>query len=122
MVVLVDRVLEAGRVAGEYARRASGVASDAAERPLHDLPAVVLPARARTRLKIDLLPRALSYIEDVEIPRQPVEGEPPGVAQPLGPDLIERQARTRKRVGRRDPVKRGGVDVLVDVDAQNLAQ
>src|SRR5207249_5123596 len=86
--VLVERRLEDRRVAGRNARGTSRAPARAAERSLHDLPAVVLAPRARPRLEIDLLAGALADVGDVEVARRPVEGEAPGVAQPLRPDLV----------------------------------
>src|SRR3989442_13137102 len=111
MVILENRqrqraVVTAARRAGE----ASG--------PLHEAPAVVLATRAGGRLEVHLLTGALADVGDEEIPPQPVEAEPPRVAETVRPDLGPRARRAPEGVGRRDRVGSGAVHV----DAADLAE
>src|SRR3989449_6785696 len=109
MVILENRqrqraVVTAARRAGE----ASG--------PLHEAPAVVLATRAGGRLEVHLLTGALADVGDEEIPPQPVEAEPPGVAETVRPDLGPRARRAPEGVRCRDRIGSGAVHV----DAEDL--
>src|SRR2546427_9841729 len=111
MVILENRqrqraVVTAARRAGE----ASG--------PLHEAPAVVLATRAGGRLEVHLLTGALADVGDEEIPPQPVEAEPPGVAETVRPDLGPRARRAPEGVRCRDRIGSGAVHV----DAEDLAE
>src|SRR3989441_4951042 len=111
MVILENRqrqraVVTAARRAGE----ASG--------PLHEAPAVVLATRAGGRLEVPLLTGALADVGDEEIPPQPVEAEPPGVAETVRPDPGPRARRAPEGVRCRDRVGSGAVHV----DAEDLAE
>src|SRR5690606_32960113 len=87
----------------------------------HQPPSIVPPAGVARRLVVDFLPVALPDVGNVKITGEPVEAESPRIAQPLGPDLIERVARPRMRVVRRDAV--GLAFVLpAHVDAEHLPQ
>src|SRR5262245_54019616 len=83
------------------AGRASRRSAVAAARSLHELPPVVLAAVARARLEVDLLPLVLADVADPQIAGRTVEGEAPGIAQSLRPDLVERAAGLRERIVRR---------------------
>ena len=121
VVVLEDGQRVRGIAAHGDREVAPGVAAVAAQGPFHELPSVVLAAPARQGLKVDLLAGALSDVADVEVAREPVEREPPGVAQAEGPGL-GRARRPDVRVVGGDAVVRRAVHVLVDVDAQQLAE
>ena len=88
-----------------------------AHRSLVDRPAAVVPRRN----EIDLLPRSPADVAEPEVARAPVEGEPPGIPEPVGPDLATRSGCRHERVVARDPVAltRGRVG---DVDAQNAPE
>ena len=98
------------RAGGAAARRVR------AEGSLVEVPAVILPADARRRLVVNLLDLPLADVTDVEIAGRLVEREAPGVAQPVGPDLVEARDGGIRVVGR------DGVRRRVDVDPQQLAQ
>src|SRR3989442_5449610 len=111
MVILENRqrqraVVTAARRAGE----ATG--------PLTGAPAVVLATRAGGRLEVDSLTVVLADVGDEEIPRQPVEAEPPGVAETVRPDLGPRARRAPEGVRCRDRIGSGAVHV----DAEDLAE
>src|SRR6266480_1675567 len=83
---------------------------------LHDPPAVVQAALARW-LDVDLLPRALSNVADVQKASRAIEREAPWVPQPDRPDLLRATAR-REWIACRDPIR----VAAVHVDPQQLAQ
>jgi hypothetical protein len=97
---------------------------------LQQVPPVVPAARRSRRLEVDLFPCPLADVADVQVACRAVEAEPPGVAQPEGPDLVAGAARevcpagtgsaAHEGVGGGNAVERRGR--LVDVDAQDLAQ
>ena len=87
--------------------------------PLHDPPAVVLPAGAAGRLEVDLLVRVLPHVGDVEVGGEPVEGETPRIANAKRPDLRPPGGIAGERIGGRDGVR---VGTGLHVDAQDLAQ
>ncbi len=110
---------------GRRLRRAGGepgLPGSSTERPLHDLPTVVLSSAARTGLKVDLLANALSDVSDVKVSGLAVEGEPPRVAQALGPDFPARRRGCRERIRRRDSVERRTSGVRVDIQAKDLPE
>ena len=53
----------------------------------HEFPPIVLPALAARRLQVHFLPMVLADVGDVEIAGLAVEGERPGIANAVGPDL-----------------------------------
>ena len=58
-----------------------------AEIALEDAPSVVGAGAVAAAGEVDLLFGVLTDVADDEIARAPVEGEPPRIAQPVGPDL-----------------------------------
>src|SRR5437899_10981354 len=98
--VLVLENRQRQRAVVTAARRAVAVG------PLHEAPAVVLASRARGRLEVHLLPHVLADVGDEKIPPQPVEAEPPRVAETKRPDLGPRAWRAPEGAGRRDRVGR----------------
>src|SRR6266508_98222 len=84
---------------------------------LEPRPSVVLATLARRGSKVDLLPRVLAHVADVEVAGQRVETDSPGVAKPVGPDLSER-TRAYVGIGRRHRIGPGAEDR----DAQDLAE
>ena len=80
-----------------------GVSFVYARLALEHAPAVVLETRAPARREVELLPRVLADVADVEVARRAVEREPPRVAQPVAHDH-------RRRVR------------FFDVEAQQLAE
>src|SRR5690606_18215377 len=93
-----------------------------AQRAFERRPAVVLAAAAGGGLIVDLLARVLADIADEQAAGQAVEREAPRVAQPARPHLVRRVARAGERVRRRDAVVWRRSDVLVDIEAQQLAE
>src|SRR3990170_5501056 len=85
-----------------------------AVRALHGPPAVV----STLLYQVDLLPLVLTHVGEKEPAARPVEGEAPGIAQTVGPDLATRSCPADEGVVRRDAVGR----IAVDVDAQQLAE
>src|SRR6266550_5039380 len=83
---------------------------------LHDPPAVVQAALARW-LDVDLLPRALSNVADVQKASRAIEREAPWVPQPDRPDLLRATAR-REWIACRDPIR----VAAVHVDSQQFAE
>src|SRR5262249_14590627 len=81
VVVLRDREHQTPHV--------TGVGIEAVQ-ALHDAPAVVLAAAARSRLAIDLLVQVLADVADIQVARRAVEAPTPGVAQAQRPDLATR--------------------------------
>src|SRR5262245_10778912 len=119
-----DRRAERAAVVDDRQRQTARVAAGArwvALRALHPVPAVVLAARARGRLKVDLLARTLPDVADVQVAGLAVEAEPPGIAQPVGPDLGAAAGHADEGVGRRHGVGAGWSDRL-DVEPQDLTE
>ena len=88
----------------------------------HYPPAIILTPRAVGWLKIDLFTRRLTNISDVKIVGQTIKGYPPGIAQPIRPDLFSdvRIAAGEKWIGGWDPIRGTGVDVQAqDLPEQN---
>src|SRR5207249_1875700 len=84
VAVLQDRRRDAGRVAA--GGRLEAVVA------LGHVPPVVLAAPAGGEADVDLLPLALPDVGDHEVAGGAVEGEAPGIAQAVGPDLAARAA------------------------------
>src|SRR5439155_11762038 len=61
-------------------------------RRLEDRPAVVLATLARRRAEVDLLPRVLADVADVQVARGTVKTESPRIAYSICPDLSARSA------------------------------
>jgi len=85
---------------------------------LHDIPAVVFTPGARPGRIVDLLPVLLADVGDVKITGLPVEGEPPRIAQAVGPDLGPGVPAAHEGVVRRDRVRLSPVHV----DPEHLSQ
>src|SRR2546430_1184387 len=85
--------------------------------PLHDPPAVIQASLPRRR-DVHFFPKVLTNVRDVEETGRPVEGVPPRIPQPDGPDLASPVGRTSVGVVRRIAV---GV-APVYVDPQQLAE
>jgi hypothetical protein len=96
---------------------AARTASPSAGKPLGHFPTVVFPASGR-RLDIDLLTVALSHVADVEVSARSVETEPPGVSEPVRPDIPPCVSLADKRVVGRYLVR----GLSVHVDPQELAE
>jgi len=92
-----------GRVAGEA---------------LGPVPPVVATARFRRPLDVDLFPRVLADVGDVQVSSQPIEAEAPRVAQAEGPDLRQGVVDVDERVVVRNPV----AGLRRDVESQELAE
>ncbi len=122
------RVVEDRRRVARRRRAAQRTDARRADVAFHDPPAVIASGCARPGIEIDLLARALAHVADKEIAGQPVEREAPRVAQAVRPDfgtLASAGAVARRpgvRIRWRDAVVRRDVDVLVDVEAQELAE
>ena len=107
---------------GQHAvRRQAAGGRLVAEAALHVVPAVVEPAHAG-RLEVDLLARALSDVADEHVAGRAVEREAPRVPQAVGPDLPARARDAHERVGGRDRVRPGRVDVEAELLAEHLGQ
>src|SRR3984893_802613 len=72
---------------------------------LQAVPAVVLPSAAATGLAVDLLPGILAHVSYPEVAGRGGEGEPPGIAQPVGPDLGLGVAATGEGIAGRNAVR-----------------
>src|SRR6185295_12054856 len=83
-----------------------------------DVPAVVLAAPAGGEADVDLLPLALADVGDHEVAGPAVEGEPPRVAQAVGPDLAAGPGGAGEGVVGGNGVRGSPVHV----DAQHLAE
>ena len=94
-----------------------------AEAALRQVPAVVLAAVAGPRLEVDLLPRRLPDVGDVEIAVL-VEGDPPRVAEPVGPDLVGAVLADEGVVAGNGVVAAGirREIVAVDIEPEDLAE
>src|SRR5256886_4994925 len=68
--------------------------------PLHDPPAVIQASLPRRR-DVHFFPKVLTNVRDVEETGRPVEGVPPRIPQPDGPDLASPVGRTSVGVVRR---------------------
>src|SRR6185503_6594404 len=66
---------------------------------------------------VDLLPGALSDVADVEVAGAAVDAAAPGIAQPLGPDLVLGRRREEERIRGRRLEGQGAVHV----EAQDLS-
>ena len=116
--VVEDRFGEAAR--GRARRRWIRVGDEA----LAAVPAVVGAGAAddsgrRARGDVDLLAGVLPDVGDHHVARRPIEGEAPGIAQPVGPDLVAACRRGEGIAGR----DRVGRDLArMRVDAEDLAQ
>jgi hypothetical protein len=88
-----------------------------AESALHVVPAVV-PSSGAGGLEVDLLALVLSDVPDEQVACLPVEGEPPRIAQPVGPDLGTGSGHSHEGVAGRNGVGQGAVHV----EPQDLAQ
>jgi hypothetical protein len=104
-------------VAGRRTRRLDGGRRD---RSLVTAPAEVLAALSRGG-QVDLLARVLPDVADPEVAGLAVEGEPPGVAQPVRPDLVAAARGAGERVVLRDRVGRA-TRAPARVDADELAE
>src|SRR5262245_17124651 len=60
-------------------------------KPLRHVPAIVRTALAGPTLEVYLLVRRLPQRPHIPIPCRPVEAEAPGIAHPVGPDLLARR-------------------------------
>lgn len=92
---------------------------------LEHVPPVVLASGAPCRLKIDLLPCALSNIADQEIACHSIERKAPGVTHPICPDLVQRIRVPDERIVGWHCVIASGIAreiVAVDVYAEDFAQ
>src|SRR5690606_17346848 len=94
-----ERVAVLGHRHGQPPHVAAAVFREAVA-AFHDVPAVILPAAACGRLEVDFLPGVLPYVGDVQIPRRPVKGELPRVAEAQRPDFGPRAPAAGKRVVR----------------------
>src|SRR4051794_9216457 len=54
---------------------------------LHEIPAVIHSRAATRRLEVDLFPRVLPHVADVQVARRAVERKTPRIAQAVRPDL-----------------------------------
>jgi hypothetical protein len=103
------------RVLGHGRLQAPGVAGrrSVARVPFRHVPAEVEPTGAG-RSAIDLLELLLADVSDPQVPGDPVEGEAPRVAEPVGPDLRSAAAipsSARERIVARDVVAGRARDV-----------
>src|SRR5690606_36812296 len=85
---------------------------------LHDIPAVVFTPGARPGRIVDLLPVLQAEVGDAKITGLPVVGEPPRIAQAVGPDLGPGVPAAHEGVVRRDRVRLSPVHV----DPEHLSQ
>ena len=60
-----------------------------AVRGFEHVPAVIFSSAARRWLEVDLFPGVLTHVRDKKVPGGSIEGTTPGVAQAVGPDLIQ---------------------------------
>ena len=114
-VVVVENRQNRGDVAEGHA---AGVGAKTFVEP----PAVVLAAGARHGSVINLfmrIRRPLPDIADPQVAREPVEAEPPRIAQAIRPDFGQRAVGGDERIARRDGVVRRKI---VHVDAQHFAE
>ena len=79
----------------------------------------MLPAGAVRRLHVHLFVAILAHIGDVEIAGEPVEGEPPGIAQAIGPEFWPSAGLGRGRDSGREW---HSLSCPAHIDAQHLAQ
>src|ERR1700744_1706541 len=84
--------------------RAGGGARLEAVIALEDAPPVVGSGAVARTGEVDLLLGVLADIADDQVPRAPVKGEAPRVAQPVGPDLGPPPRLMRERVAGGDGV------------------
>src|SRR5712671_4133110 len=94
-VVVLDR--------GQHESRRATVGRVVTVCAFHNPPAVIQTALAR-RLDVDLFPRALPHVPDVQQARRAIEREAPGVPQTERPDLFRATARS-ERIAHRDRVR-----------------
>jgi hypothetical protein len=71
----------------------------------HNVPAVVFAARTGHRLEVHFLDEILADVGDEEVAGRPVEGEAPGIAQSVRPDLAKNARLSDEGVSRRDGVR-----------------
>src|SRR6266545_4183671 len=86
-------------------------------------PAIVLAAVTSGRLEVDLFAAALAHIANEQVAGLTIEGETPGVTQPVGPDFVACAGVVivGKRVVGWDIIRQAIAGVgVVDVDPQNL--
>ena len=84
-------------------------------RALAEGPTKVHACRGARRQVVDLLPARLADVSDPEVARELVEGEAPGVAQAVGPDLPTAAGLAGEGIVGRDRVRRAA-----HVEAQEL--
>jgi hypothetical protein len=131
-----DRATEGGAPTGIFVRVVEDRVGEAARGRAHSrwirvgdetlpaVPAVVGAgsaddARRRTRGDVDLLASVLPYVGDHHVASRSIEGEAPGIAQPVGPNLLAIR-RPGEGIAGRDRV---GRDLArMRVDAKDLAQ
>ena len=92
---------------------------------LQHVPAVVFSSRACCQLEIDLFPGALADVGDEKITCLAVEGETPGIAHAVCPNLVQRVRVAHERIVRWHGVVAIGIagkTIAVDVHTQDLAQ
>src|SRR4030095_9226818 len=90
-----------------------------------DVPAVVFPAGAGCRLKVDLLPAALPHVGDKEVSGGPVERAAPRIPHAICPNLIKRPRVACKRIVRWNSIIAVWITwkiVSINVNAEDFAQ
>src|SRR5262249_37759666 len=110
VVVVEQRQGEAALVAAGGGAVAGGA--------FHAVPAEVetFAKLGRAGGDVDLFVCVLSHVGDIEVAGLAIEAEAPGIAEPIGPDLLAHTALPHERIVAGD----GDLPARVDVDAEQL--